>query len=205
MGKPEKMFFPSQNGNTDALRQGEILSNLVQIRIDLDCISTSHVEEHVSYAGTPIVHPFAIVVSQDCDLNQDFFFRFHQRGKDRHALPNIVFCEVTEAEKLVYGDLNATVFQEGAIRQAFRNNNDFRFHFIQAVPKSLDRAGNGLPELGIEFKRYFTLPSAEVYLRIKLRQAQRRCRLLSPYREHFINRFFSYSNRVALPEQYESI
>ncbi len=205
MGKPEKMFSPSLDGISAALRQGEIISNLVQIRIDLDSISTSHVDEYVSYSGTPIVHPFAIVVSQDCDLNQDYFFRFHKRGKERHALPSIVFCEVTEAEELVYGDRNATVFQEGAIRQDFRNNNDFRFHFIQAIPKSLDKAGDGLPELGIEFKRYFTLPSDEVYLRIELKQAQRHCHLLSPYRDHFINRFYGYNNRVALPEQYESI
>ncbi len=205
MGKPEKMFSPSLDGISAALRQGEILSNLVQIRINPDSINTSHVDEHVSYSGTPFVHPFAIIISQDCDLNQDYFFRFHKRGKERLTLPSIVFCEVTKAEHLVHGDRNATVFQEGAIRQDYRNNNDFRFHFIQAVPKSLDGADDGLPELGIEFKRYFTLPTDEVYRRIDLKQAQRHCRLLSPYREHFINRFYNYNNRVALPEQYESI
>ena len=85
MGNSEKMFSPSPDGITAALRQGEILSNLVQIRIDLDSINTSHIDENLNYSGTPIVHPFAIVVSQDCDVNQDFFFEFHRRGKDRHA------------------------------------------------------------------------------------------------------------------------
>ena len=205
MGKPEKMYSPSPDGIAAALRQGEILSNLVQIRIDLENIRSSLVDENVRYAGTPIEHPYAIVVSQDCDLNQDFFFKFHQRGKERHTLPSVLFCEVTEAEELVYGDRNATVFQEGAIRQDFRNNNDYRYHFLQAIPESLDRAGDGIPELAIEFKRYFTMPSDEVYRRIEVKQAQRHCHLLSPYREHFINRFHNFNNRVALPEQYESI
>jgi len=55
------------------------------------------------------------------------------------------------------------------------------------------------PELGIDFKRYFTLPTAEVYYQIQ-RQAARRCCLRSPYLEHLSTRFHAYQQRLALPE-----
>ena len=76
---------------------------------------------------------------------------------------------------------------------------------MQCVPKTLDQRGEGLPELGMEFKRYFSLPTAEVYHRIQIGQAKRRCFLLSPYLEHFCTRFHYFNNRIALPEEYESV
>ncbi len=202
MGNPEKMFVPSEAGITSSLRQGEILSDLVQIQINLESIKIS--ENDTNYLANPIVHPYAIIVSQDCDLDRDFHFRFHSRGKKRHRLPSVLFCEVMDAEELVHGERNKNIFQSSTVRRNFQNNDDYRFHFIQAIPKQFDAIGQGLPELGMEFKRYFSIPTGEVYRRIELAHTQRRCRLQSPYLEHFCDRFHYFNNRIALPEQYES-
>ena len=202
MGKPEKMFAASKAGIANSLRQGEILTDLVQIQVNLESIET--LQNPTDYLVNNVVHPYAIIVSQDCDLEQDFNFRFHKRGKERHRLPSVLFCEVIEAEELVQGERNQNIFQSKTVRKNFQDNNDYRFHFIQAIPEEFDVLGQGLPELGIEFKRYFSMPTGEVYRRIKLSHTQRRCRLQSPYLEHFCDRFHYFNNRIALPEQYES-
>ena len=202
MGKPEKMFVASKAGIAISLRQGEILTNLVQIQVNLESIETA--QNNTNYSVTPFVHPYAIIVSQDCDLEQDFNFRFHKRGKERHRLPSVLFCEVIEAKELVQGERNQNIFQSRTVRKNFQDNNDYRFHFIQAIPEEFDTLGRGLPELAMEFKRYFSLPTGEVYHRIKLDHTQRRCGLKSPYLEHFCDRFHYFNNRIALPEQYES-
>ena len=39
----------------------------------------------------------------------------------------------------------------------------------------------GIPELGVDFKRYFTIPTDEIYKRIEKGEVRRRCVLMSPY------------------------
>ena len=208
MGNPETMFRPVPSGVESALGQCEILSGLIVHQVNVETISV--VTENTSDSqpklvkATPIVHPYAIVVSQDCDLTQDHNYRHNGIGKPRHKISNILFCEAMKADDLVYGDEHGKVFQKGAIRQDYRNNNDFRFHFIQEIPKDFDSLGRGLPELGFVFKRFFTVPSQEAYDQIKLGHALRRTVLNRPYSDHFCSRFYHYNNRIALPEQYES-
>ncbi|MCY4072900.1 MAG: hypothetical protein OXG60_16530 [Chloroflexi bacterium] len=208
MGGSKSKFYPSPPGVESALRQCEILSGLILHQINLESLSIDTIVGSDSDSNlvkaTPIVHPYAIIVSQDCDLSQDFHYRFKGRGKARHALSNILFCEVVEAAELVHGEEHGTIFDEGAIRQDYKKNNDFRFHFLQEIPTDCDSLGMGLPELGMVFKRYFSIPAAEAYEQIKLGLAKRRSVLKTPYLEHFTDRFYHYNNRIALPEQYES-
>lgn len=202
MGDPEKMFCPSPAGVSSALRQGEVLSNAVELQIVLGSIAETASES--TYEAYPIKHPFVIIVSQDCDLEQDFNFRFRNIGRQRHELPSVLFCQAMQAKEFVKNPRHSSIFGSKTNLRHFQNNDDYRFHFIQAIPEEFDTLGRGLPELGIEFKRYFSLPTGEVYHRIKLDHTQRRCRLKSPYLEHFCNRFHHFNNRIALPEQYES-
>jgi hypothetical protein len=60
------IYAPSPNDGT--LRQGELLSALIQVRLSLATV----VDEPEAPEFETIVHPFAIVVSQDCDLDWDF-------------------------------------------------------------------------------------------------------------------------------------
>jgi hypothetical protein len=174
-----------------ALRQGEILTNLVQVCLQPDTL----------FSGAPVldpmIHPFAIVMSQDCDLDQDFKARQGQ-GSDEKKLPNVLFCEVITAEQLRgFEGINSTIWARVKI------NKDERYQFLQRVASAEDSLGEGLPELGIDFKRCFTLPTNEVYLRIEV-DTNRRCRLVSPFLEHFCARFAHYLCRVALPQEHFS-
>jgi hypothetical protein len=60
-----------------------------------------------------------------------------------------------------------------------------------------------MPELGIDFKRYFTVPTDDVYRQFALGQeigVQRRAVLRPPFREDLAQRFYFFQARVALPE-----
>jgi len=178
---------------SSCLRQGEILTHLGQFRPDIASLGTD------STAGRLFWHPFAVILTQDCDLEQDFHVRSAGKESDK-LLPGILFCEVATAEE-VHGrtrQINAKLWD------GIKINNNVRFHFLQKVEPGCDRLHEGLPELSIDFKRYFTLPAEEVYKRIDLGEAQRRCVLVSPYMEHLCVRFASYLSRIALPADHSS-
>jgi len=173
-----------------ALRQGEILTNLIQIHLDLQTIGLP--EPRV----TPRRHEYALVLSQDCDLDLDFKARRESVARDKFPMiSSVLFCEVTTAEQLRQspGGMNSSIW--GRVK----TNKDERYQFLQKVEPTEDCSGSGLPELGIDFKRYFTIQADEVYRRIELGEAQRRCVLSSPYLEHLCRRFANYLSRVALP------
>ncbi len=203
MGNPQNMFFASPKGINGALRQGEILSSVFELQIVLE--DTLGKAERCNYEADAIEHPFAIIVSQDCDLEQDFNYRFHSRGKERHQIPSVFFCQAMDADDFRKGDQHKHLFNSSTFENNFKHNDDFRFHFVQKIPPEYDALNMGLPELAMEFKRYFSMPTAEVYHRVKLSHTWRRCHLKSPYLEHFCDRFHYFNNRIALPEEYESV
>lgn len=202
MGKPELMFSRSPNGIDSALRQGEILSNVVELQLDPLAIESEDADS--IYDVEPVKHPFAVIVSQDCDLEQGYNFTIHKRGNLRQESPSILFCQAEGVDKFRKSDLYKSLFNSSTFKNDFKNNDVFRYHFIQEIPTEYDARNSGLPELGLDFKRYFSIPTAEVYRRIELGHTCRRTVLESPYRDHFSRRFFNFNSRVALPEEYES-
>ncbi|HUY35278.1 MAG TPA: hypothetical protein VMV69_21215 [Pirellulales bacterium] len=192
----QAIYTTSSDG---ALRQGEVISGLIQVHLKLslggDMPATS-VIQHKS-------HPFAIVVSQDCELDWDFKARNRitidgkEVGREK-TIPNVLFCEVWTADALRgSNNINSTMWSK------IKTNRDERYHFLEKIDPTTDRQALGLPELGIDFKRYFTIPTDEAYARVNT-EAKRRCRLVSPYLEHFSGRFFYFQSRVALPREHES-
>ena len=165
------------------IRQGEVLSGVVQAHLVVETIAES--EPTVDLR----THPLAIVLTQDCDLEQD-----HNRqgeGKEPN-LPSILFCEVATEDEIKSGLPGSDIWRR------VRANKDERYQYMRAVEDHEDALGHGLPALGIDFKRIFTVPTDEVYWRIAAGRIQRRCCLVSPYREHLAHRFSSYHARVAL-------
>ena len=165
----EQIYISSHQD--DPIRQGEILSALIQSRLNIDSIGSP--EPVIDY----ITHPYAIVISQDCDLDWDHKAR--QGNAEEHKLiPNIMFCEVSTAEAL-----RGRGYQAGINTKTWddiQSNKNERYHFLQAVTLNQDALGEGLPELGIDFKRYFSIPTVEVYLRLNSNEIKRRCCLVSP-------------------------
>ncbi len=182
------------------LWQGEILENLPQWKLTHDGIAASaaypgpehEVPEQIAIEVMPIDHHFVIVISQDCDLVQDF----EARAAERESLLNLLLCDAfPEAEAHAR-------FQNLPDRwQKLKHNQMDRYQFLQAIAPQEDMLGQGLTALVMDFKDHFTLPTAEVYERL-IAGTGRRSRLLSPYLEHMIHRFYNFQSRVALPRDH---
>jgi hypothetical protein len=180
-----------------ALRQGEILSGLVQQFLNLEELRKGEL------VVDDIRHPFVIVVSQSCDLEWDFEARRASSEPDK-MLPHVFLCEALTAQEVrSRRSSRGDVINNSRIWTPLKRNKDERFHFLEAVPPLEDAASEGLPELVVDFKRYFSLPTPELYWRLA-EQAKRRTRLKNPYLEHFSTRFFQYQARVATPRQHFS-
>ncbi len=190
---PSRVYRISSIGPGFSLRQGEILSELPQFRFDAATLGSE------APLGEAMYHPYAVILSQDCDLEQDFNVRQKKIVSDK-LLPSVLFCEVATAEEL-FSRVKAL---GSKLWDRIRINKDERYHFLQAVDGSCDAQQVGLPELGLDFKRYFTLPTDELYQRIENGEAKRRCILVSPYLEHLSSRFAHFLCRVALPEDHFS-
>ncbi len=193
--------MPATDG---ALRQGEVLSEVVTYEVDR---YDPKGDEPPTIRPRP--HPFVIVVSQDCDL--DWEFKAAKKiangiktgeGFDREfskRLLGILLCEVYEAQEVRSSpEINSQLWKRIKI------NKDERYHFLEAIPAGRDLLESGLPELTIDFKRYFTIEPDLLYAQINRGGCNRRVRLRSPYLEHLSHRFHSYLSRVGLPEDHKS-
>lgn len=175
---------------SEFLHQGEILSDLIRFRLDAMTIG----EENPKFLEVKC--PFAVVLTQACDLAQ----HYADIQNPSPQLPNVLFCQLSTATELS----TPSPTMNKKIWDKVRKNKDERYHFLEAIPSDCDACGQGLPEMGIDFKRYFTLPIEEVYLRIKAKHLRRRSVLCSPYLEHLSSRFAYFMSRVGLPRDHES-
>ena len=174
-----------------ALRQGEILADVIQSRLNVDSV-----RQGGALLADLVTHPYAVVLSQDCDLEQDYKRR-QAGGSPTAELPAVLLCEAFAAV-----ELEAKLAPGSETRKRFRQNKDERYHYLRAVPASVDLRGVELPDLGIDFKRYFSIPTGELYLRLERQETLRRTRLETPYAEHLSARFACYFSRIALPEDH---
>ncbi|HQU45527.1 MAG TPA: hypothetical protein PK867_22130, partial [Pirellulales bacterium] len=133
-----------------ALRQGEIVSELIEVKLKLLADgSLPQPDQLIEFQS--ISHPFAIVVSQDCELDWDFKARHYVAvgGKMVSAeklVPNVLFGVVATAE-----ELRGTHGITSDIWKRIRQNKDERYHFLERAPAEYDLQQRGLPELGIDF------------------------------------------------------
>jgi hypothetical protein len=193
LGSPAPIYAKSTAGADQCLAQGEFISGLIY----------AHAELH-SLATPPLLmafkkHPLVVTLSQGCDLEQDFLARLGNVKPDK-IVPSVLLGEVAFAS-----EFRSAVPKDSRIWDRVKQNNDERYHFFQEITIEADALGEGLGELGVDFKRFFTVPTDELYHRIRAGEAKRRCRLESPYLEHFCARFANYLSRVALPTPHLSV
>jgi hypothetical protein len=175
------------DGIENELRQAEIITNLTQFAFD-----------PVNNERVDTVQPYSIILSQDCDLLRDF----EDQQQPSTAINGVLVFELQEA-----GAAKANLRSMG--REYWRSierDGESRYHLLSAVPPELDRQNVGLPELIIDFRRFYSLPPTEIYRQVTMEGgAKRRCRVESPFREHLQNRLGAYLQRVALPDTREPV
>ena len=173
---PADFYVPSAD---KPLRQCEIVSDLKQLTPI----------PGAGWSDAPdieiIDHPFAIVLSQDCDLEQDYQARFSEPPDLRFQIPSILFCQASLATQ------KREEPKIGNIWKQLTQNNLERFQYLAEVLVAEDARGAGFGPLVIDFRKYFSLPTADAYRQFEL-GATRRTVLKSPYLEQVSTRFAYY-------------
>ncbi|MBZ5706491.1 MAG: hypothetical protein LAN63_14160 [Acidobacteriia bacterium] len=170
------------------LRQCEVISDLRQL-VPIPGAAWSNESPQAEI----IRHPFAVVFSQDCDLTQDFTTRFSADPDHKLMLDSVLLCEA----------FSATAYRQepkmGNIWKQLTQNNLERYHYLSKIKPAEDAIGEGADSLVLDFKRHFTVPTADIYEQLKL-GTRRRSIIQCHYLEHLSTRFFQYQSRVAIPE-----
>lgn len=147
-----------------------------------------------------IVFPLVVVLTQDCDLEQDYHFRWSKsRSFPNHDkwLISVLVAPLYNVEHFYQGDhlseLNLkmqTISRKNTPGKNLRNNETPRYHYIEFPP-----AVPLVPSV-IDFKHYF---SVNVNYLKKLKKTNFVCCVSDLYREDISQRFAGYLARIALP------
>lgn len=177
-----------ERSGSEALGQGEIVSGLIQRTVDLSSLGSEQLRVD------QIVHPFALIATQDCDLDWDFRARQEGNSPLQKLVPSVLFIEMQLSTDRLDMGINSDIFRQ------IKSHQNARYYFFKQVDAKLDALKEGLPELICDFKRIFTIPTEDVYGQLQS-DLTRRCRLTSPYLQHFAHRFYGFHSRVAIPDE----
>ena len=195
---PFKYDIPPNSG---PLRQGELLGDIWEHRpphppVEMPQGSTVEV--------TSIHHPFMIVMTADCDLEQDFNARFSEKNAAEQAaettaeqkhpalVPHVLLCEVYDSNQIRPRVPGSDVWKR------IQQNQDERYHHFPPAQIG-DRPVDEFLDLYLDFKKTLALPTENLYL--ALAQGVSRLALVpSPYIHDLMHRFYGFLSRVGLPD-----
>jgi len=142
--------------------------------------------------------PYVIVLTQDCDLEQDDVFRSPESKKetqDKYLLSVLVAPlynaeDVFEGTHLSYMDWKMEPISNRMLRDYLTSNQRARYHYLE-FEKDIPL----VPSV-IDFKHYFSVNV--VYLK-SIKKANCVCKVAELYREDISQRFSSFLSRIGLP------
>lgn len=140
---------------------------------------------------------FAIVLTQDCDLEQDSAGRNSKKEKnDDKRLISVIVAPAYKANDVFAGThLNYINMKMSLINEKkspgknLKNNEKARYHY-------LNFESNSMSDLIIDFKHYFTVNVRYLTLH---KSKNFICQINELYREDISRRFTNYLSRIALP------
>ena len=144
-----------------------------------------------------VVFPLAIILTQDCDLEQDHKFRNGEESSQDKWLISILVAPIYNVEHVYQGehlsDLKMTmepISKKKTPGAYLVQNQRPRYHYL-SFPSDVSIADSV-----IDFKHYFSVNGATLST---LHKSQFVCRLDSLYREEVSQRFCSFLGRIGLP------
>lgn len=147
-----------------------------------------------------ITFPFVVVLTQDCDLSQDYKVRWARKEPSNHdkKLISVIVAPLYNVEHVYTGEhLSELNMDMAEIKKGrtpgnnLRQNQTPRYHYLEFPPN--------VPIVSsvIDFKHYFTV-NVE-YLK-KHKKENFVCQIGPLYREDVSQRFSSYLSRIGLPD-----
>jgi hypothetical protein len=139
---------------------------------------------------------FFVVLTQSCDLDQDFNNRSEKKENQDKFIQSILVCPAYLAELVKAG---THLKEQNLIMENYnsklwgdiKRNNNSRYHFLEKDNKLQ------LPELVIDFKQYYTIPTRILY---SLNKKNYIGSLKPLFRECLSHRFAFYLSRIGLPD-----
>lgn len=174
------------------IQQGDIFKNVEFIEYV--------VESEESIEVSKIVFPNVIVLTQACDLKQDYDERVNQEKSDYHDkyLISVIVAPVYNFEDFRMGthlnQLHMKMQEQGRRTKSkcenIFNNETARYHYLNF------ESNIQLVESVIDFKHYFTVT---VNYLSQIYQENYVCSIEPLYRELISQRFSNYLSRIGLP------
>lgn len=173
------------------LSQGDVLRDVEYIEYAIEKSGNIEISK--------ITFPLVLVLTQDCDLQQDDTFRSPEKLKSTQDkwLLSVLVAPLYNVEHLYTGDhlteLNMKMTTINRTATQGRNlvqNETLRYHYLD-FPKEIP-----IPPSVIDFKHYFAVNV--LYLK-KLKRKNFVCQVSDSYREDISQRFAAFLSRIGLP------
>jgi hypothetical protein len=187
--------------------QGDIFSNLNIILYS----GIDGEETHSEIDIYEIILPYAIILTQDCDLESDFNKRksFEKKKLDASSIKqcynkfidSILICPAFSAEILRAGEhLKQMQMEVERINSKdwnkVKNNDNHRYHYLSSTELlNLDDETIEIPALAIDFKKFYTVPRDYLYIH----RNNYTVSLNELVRENLSLRFANFQSRIGLP------
>ena len=178
-----------------SIHQGDFIKNVNYIE--------SAIENEGIIQISQITFPTVVVLTQECDAQQDFKNRKEQSGntdtdKQHQYLLSVIVAPVYTADDLREGThlselgLKCDRITSDQYKQIKQNKNE-RYHFMKI------RIGTSYLEYIVDFKHYFTV-NTETILTLKKDEKNFNFQLDKLFKESVSQRFANYLSRIGLPE-----
>lgn len=184
----------STESDFSRIHQGDIIRNVEFI----EHATTQDGQFEISL----IIFPYVYVLTQDCDLEQEYKNRSNQQGKqddkqDKYLI-SIIVAPIYNYDQFVIGNhlselkLKMQTLSSNQKKLVEQNNNS-RYHYLRfEAIEELD-----IPDSVIDFKHYFSINSQRL---LRIKEQCHLCKVSELYREQISHRFSHYLSRIGLPE-----
>ncbi|NDV60975.1 hypothetical protein G0Q06_00765 [Puniceicoccales bacterium CK1056] len=170
--------------------QGDIVENVEFIE--------EVVEDQGRLLISKIVFPFCVILTQDCDLQQDYTFRQADKGSQDKYLISVLVAPLYNVEHFRTGDhLSNLKYRMNPKRWKntegtfIKNNQNPRYHYLE-FPDTVQ-----IPNSVVDFKHYF---SSKITHLEKIKSHGSSWSMPELFREDLSQRFASFMSRIGLPD-----
>jgi len=178
-------------GRSSRICQGDIIKDVEYI----EYVS----EKEGNIEVSKIIFPLSIVLTQDCDLSQDYKFRWSKANTSNEDkwLMSVIVAPIYNVEHVYTGDhlseldMKMTpISRKRTPGKNLQSNETPRYHYIEFPEDS------SIPPSVIDYKHYYSVNVA--YLK-KHKIGNYACQIGVLFRENISQRFASYLSRIGLP------
>ncbi len=172
------------------VRQGDVVRDIEFLEFATERDGLLHISR--------ILFPLAVVLTQDCDLQQDKTYRIEERPNRDKILISALVAPLYNAEHVFRGEhlvelkiRSQQISKKHSPGTTLMGNHNPRYHYLEFPPAT------HLPPCIIDFKHYFTIPILELEAR---RPENVVCQVAGLYREDISQRFAAFLSRIGLPD-----